>query len=546
MAEEKLDISISGIAGLLKPYREAIAAEWSNLLLQELPFSEYNAELRENLARDTLVWVDAIFQTMSQIRSGAQSSSWSEKRSQDQFSGEGYNLADFSAAWRLIGLRVIKNLPLPELWPSLPAMHAPQLGDVIHEIYTSAKNPERPIAGQFVAEAMNKMEVLRGRTGLLLETARAASGSLHLDEVLVTAGRGIAAATGVQGCLFYLVGEEGNLIPRPGYLELDNVVACDVVQINRKFCPGLDAIVEVLLENVWEQMIPLDYEVDQIDPECCGVDRPGKAKSLLAIPCIYEGRLEAIALASSFGELHSYTVEETELAWGIANVIAPAIANARLHEKTQSLAVREERIRLAQEMHDTLAQVLTSISLKTDSALDMLDNNQIEGTKNHLGVVKKMADDAFTMVREEIFSLRAFDSLDSRWLPTLREYFEDYKLYYGLDVNLIMKDKAVVELADTTSVQVFRIIQEALTNIRRHANATQAWVTFSLADDGICIEIKDDGVGFDLDQVMNKKGSHFGLAIMKERAESVGGRLALHTEPGQATQLEVWVPNINK
>ena len=545
MADVKQEINISEIAEFLKPYREVIAAEWAELLLQELPFSEYSPELGEKLSRDTLVWVDALFQTMTQIRSGERASSWSGKLSQDHFFGESYNLADFFAAWRLIALRVIKNLPLPELWPSLPAMHAPQLGTVIHEVYTSAKNHEAPDGKQYVTKAMNKMEILRGRTALLLEATRAASSSLHLDEVLTTAGRGIATATGVQGCLFYLVDEEENLVPLPGYLELDAIVACDAVQLEGKFCPALDALVEILIENVRMQMIPLDYDIDQFDLNICNIDEPGKVKSLLAVPCSFEGHLEAIAIACAFGETHNFTVEETELAWGIANVIAPAIANARLHEKTQSLAAREERVRLAQEMHDTLAQVLTTISLKVETAMDQLDDDQVEQSKENLGDVQEMAGDAFTMVREEIFSLRAFDSLDSRWLPTLQEYFEDYQLYYGLEINLDIQDTLADELSDTTSAQVFRIIQEALTNIRRHANATQAWVSFYRKDHGICIEIKDDGVGFDLDHVMKKKGSHYGLAIMTERAESVGGRLILHTQPGQATRLEVWVPHRN-
>jgi signal transduction histidine kinase len=353
---------------------------------------------------------------------------------------------------------------------------------------------------------MSKMEVLRGRTALLLEAARAASSTLHLDAVLATTGRGIATAADVQGCLFYLADEEGDLVARPGYIELDGVAACEAAQINRRLCQALDVAVKPIIERVQEQMIPLACDDAPADLQSARVEPLGEARSFLAVPCLFDGRLEAIALAFAFGAAHSFTVEETELSWGIANVAAPAIAHARLHEKAKSLAAREERVRLAQEMHDTLAQVLATLSLKADSALDLLEHDQIEETQADLRDIKLMADDAFSLVREEIFGLRAFDSLAARWLPTLREYLEDYLLYFGLDVRLMIQDESAADLPDTTSVQVFRIIQEALTNVRRHAKATQAWVSFQRQGDGVRIEIGDDGVGFDLAQVMQKMG----------------------------------------
>ena len=138
------DITISGVAGILKPYREVIAAEWTYLLLQELPFSEYTPELREKLACDALVWVDALLQTMTQLRSEEHALPWSSRPFLDELPGESYHISDFVCAWRLIAMRVIKNLPLPELWPSLPTMHAPQLGTVVRQVYSSAKQRERP------------------------------------------------------------------------------------------------------------------------------------------------------------------------------------------------------------------------------------------------------------------------------------------------------------------------------------------------------------------------------------------------------------------
>ncbi len=535
-------INISGIAELLKPYREVIAAEWTDLLLQVLPFSEYSAKLRDKLARDALVWVDALLQTMTQIHNREHVLPWSRSPFLYELPGEDYNLSDFVCAWRILAMRVIDNLPLPVLWPSLPDTHTSQLDTVVRQTYSIAKQRESLAVGSFVTEATNKLEIQKGRTALLLEAARAASNTLHLDAILATTGRGIVAATGVQGCLFYLAYEDGNLVARPGYLELDGIATCEAVQINRNLCLALDAAVKPILDQVREQMVPLVCDNAPTDPQIDRVEPLGEAKSFLAVPCLFGGRLEAIALACAFGDAHSFTVEETELAWGIANVAAPAITNARLHEKAKSLAAREERVRLAQEMHDILAQALATLSLKAESALDLLDIGRIEETQTDLRDMKRMADDAFSLVREEIFGLRAFDSLTSRWLPTLRDYLEDYRLYYGLEVRLLIQDESAANLPDTTNVQVFRIIQEALTNVRRHAKATQAWVSFQRHDDGVLIEIKDDGVGFDLAQVMQKSGDHYGLAIMRERVESVGGRITLNSQPGEATRLEVWVP----
>ncbi len=168
--------------------------------------------------------------------------------------------------------------------------------------------------------------------------------------------------------------EDGSLAARAGYAELDGIPTCEAIRIQTSLGQTLNAALKPIIYRVRERMEPLACSNAQTDPRIDNAEQIREFKSFLAMPCAYEGHLVAIAIACATSDLHTFTEEEIELAWGISNVVAPAIANARLHEKVQSLAAREERAQLAQEMHDRLAQILRTLSLKADVAADLLSD----------------------------------------------------------------------------------------------------------------------------------------------------------------------------
>jgi signal transduction histidine kinase len=95
-------------------------------------------------------------------------------------------------------------------------------------------------------------------------------------------------------------------------------------------------------------------------------------------------------------------------------------------------------------------------------------------------------------------------------------------------------------------VQLMRILQEALTNIRKHANASQVRINFAVIDSSICVAVQDNGRGIDLEQVDVTAANRYGLKMMRERAESVGGKIQIHSQPDQGTEISVCVPILKK
>jgi signal transduction histidine kinase len=148
----------------------------------------------------------------------------------------------------------------------------------------------------------------------------------------------------------------------------------------------------------------------------------------------------------------------------------------------------------------------------------------------------------YTDVREEIFNLRTVVQERFGFFSTLQEYLSDYRTHYGLQVDLVIENECLPEFTPQIASQLLRIIQEALTNVRKHSDARKVWLRCSQDSDKVCVHIEDDGQGFFPDQRRQNNGQHYGLQIMKERAESVGGSLQLDSKPGEGTRVIVCVP----
>jgi nitrate/nitrite-specific signal transduction histidine kinase len=230
------------------------------------------------------------------------------------------------------------------------------------------------------------------------------------------------------------------------------------------------------------------------------------------------------------------------LALGIANAVAPAIENARLYQRVEQLAVLEERARLAREIHDDVAQVLGALQLKVSLLDDLLSGDKITQARASLPELQDMISEAYTGVRELVFNLRAVALPTAGLLPSLQEYLADYRLHYTLDVSLEADADAAALLDGNRSVQVIRIIQEALTNARRHAQAGHAWVRIERLGERVSVSVEDDGQGFDPSGAFSADQPHFGLQVMRERAEKVCGRLAVNSRPGAGTRVELCLP----
>ena len=206
------------------------------------------------------------------------------------------------------------------------------------------------------------------------------------------------------------------------------------------------------------------------------------------------------------------------------------------------LATQAERDRLARAMHDELAQVISYISIKASIALDLLADGQVEEVQAHLLELKQAASQTYANVREAIFSLRTESPAGSAFLPRLRDYLDQYQTQYKLEIQLLIDDEKLTEFSADVGVQVMRIIQEALINVRKHTQAKRVLIHFEQEQDQVRIRIVDNGQGFDPEQPQGEDQLRFGLQVMRERAESVYGSMAIVSMPGWGTQILVQVP----
>jgi signal transduction histidine kinase len=249
-----------------------------------------------------------------------------------------------------------------------------------------------------------------------------------------------------------------------------------------------------------------------------------------------------IGALSVVNKPESFTEEDRRIISLFAAQAAVAIENARLYQQARHLAVLEERDRLGRELHDRLAQALGILNLKTSITDELLSGGQITQAQASLLELKEIAGETYTDVREAIFSLRTTALSGLGLLSTLREYLAEYRAHYDVDARLVVDNESLPEFPADVGIQIIRIIQEALTNVRKHAGASKAWVHFKKDGDRVHISVEDDGWGFDPTQVTGEGRHYFGLQIMRERAESVGGDLELDSRPGKGTRVVIRVP----
>jgi nitrate/nitrite-specific signal transduction histidine kinase len=264
-------------------------------------------------------------------------------------------------------------------------------------------------------------------------------------------------------------------------------------------------------------------------------------QSMLMVPLQRGGHVQGI-LAVLMRTPRAFTEDGQRLLTRLAQQVVVAIENARLYQQVRYLAVLEERDRLAREMHDNLAQTLSYLNLKTSLTSELLANGEAEQAQAGLAEMKQITRAAYSDTREAIFHLRNAVWQGADLVPLLRDYLAEYRAHYGLDAQLIVEDAAAADFSREVSAQLSRIIQEALTNVRKHAQATQTWIRFEPDGDQTRVVIQDNGRGFDLTAARADGQEHFGLQIMRERAAGVGGTVEYGTQPGFGTRVIVRVP----
>ncbi|HKV31828.1 MAG TPA: histidine kinase [Candidatus Dormibacteraeota bacterium] len=201
--------------------------------------------------------------------------------------------------------------------------------------------------------------------------------------------------------------------------------------------------------------------------------------------------------------------------------------------------IEEERMRIARDMHDGPAQSMANLVLQAEILERLLDRNPKQ-LVTELAEFKNSVRNALEETRQLIFDLRPMTLDDLGLVPTLRKFIKEYGDRYGLATrfNVVGQER---RLPGNTEGVLFRIIQEALTNVHKHARAKMAEVTMNLQPNRVTVTIKDDGQGFDVARTEANlhKNKNLGLLSMRERAELEKGTLEIRSQPGRGTEVKV-------
>ena len=226
----------------------------------------------------------------------------------------------------------------------------------------------------------------------------------------------------------------------------------------------------------------------------------------------------------------------------LAEAFNAMAAQLQAHDhEIRSLATVAERERLAREMHDGLAQALALVRMRLHSLDESVARGDVLSARAMVGELRDVVGRASQEVRQSIFDLSVMVSRDLGLVPTLTEYLHDFSVESGIRVDFATHG-GEFEFAPGAELQLMRILQEALTNVRRHARAASVSVRLERAGDAARLVVTDDGCGFDPTQPAADARPRFGLATMQERADAAGGKFRLESRPGRGTTVEATLP----
>jgi signal transduction histidine kinase len=262
-------------------------------------------------------------------------------------------------------------------------------------------------------------------------------------------------------------------------------------------------------------------------------------KSLLAVPIPCKGPFLGNLYLTEKSGGREFSPDDEETLVRFALQAALAIDNAHLHEQVGDLAIAQERVRIAHEMHDGLAQVLGYVNTKVQAAEMYMKRDKTEEARAQLRELAVAARQAYADVRESIVGLRTLPGQRSM-SEVLREYLDRWQEMSGVSTSLTIETD--VKLRESQELQLVRIVQEALTNVRKHAKASHARVDVCRNGYELLTTIADDGLGFSAAARSRSQFPQFGLSTMRERAESIGGTLVVDSTPGQGTKVRFTLP----
>jgi PAS domain S-box-containing protein len=414
-------------------------------------------------------------------------------------------------------------------------------GKVLYVIAMTQDITEQKLAAQKLAEVNQTLEQRVAERTHELATLNAiaarVSGSLNLNEIMADALERMMELTGMEHGVAYRIagGEDGTPSAEPVHLH---------VMAFRGLPPDFADLGDGLPLSQSAAGVagrrgePMIWTLAELPSESTLKRRLAsqKIEQVIAIPLMAKGRLVG-SLNLSTNESRTYPPEQIALLNAIGQQVGVAVENARLYEQAERSAQAAERSRLARELHDSVTQSLYSINLYAEATARLLTRGRHDEAVVRLRDLRDTAQEALREMRLLIFELRPL-ALEKGLAAALQTRLDTVESRCGVRAHLQVDGKE--DLVLDMQAELYHIALEALNNALKHARAQSVHVQLLWNKAMVCLQIRDDGAGFET-ATMGKRGG-FGISGMRERARRIGGTLEITSAPGQGTSVTVQVP----
>lgn len=357
-----------------------------------------------------------------------------------------------------------------------------------------------------------------------------------LDEVLEIVCTEAMQLTGAKGSVVLLLDEQG-------WLRLTHRVGSPVYTMDCLPVEGTLAGRAVQTGSlIWANR--QESEPNEVADEWQGYPWTPGLLSMLSVPLKVD--TQTIGVLNILDKPGDLTQEDMRIIDLFADQAAIIIEHVRLQHRAEKLAVLEERQRLARELHDSVTQALYSVTLYADAGLLAYSRKQWDSLEQNLREARIMAREAMYDMRLLVFELRPLMLEKEGLVSALRSRLAAVEARAGLKTEVLVEGERRLQIG--IEEQIYRIAQEGLTNVVKHAKANLVQIQLRYDEDTVRLDVIDDGLGFD-PQTAGQSGG-VGLQGIQERVQQAGGRLEIESAHGKGTRLTVSIPiqpsNFNK
>ncbi len=322
-----------------------------------------------------------------------------------------------------------------------------------------------------------------------------------------------------------------------GRKQKDIVASCG--NINHTFLASADHFLSI--QYPFDE-IKLDhiYRIDSLNYETVfGNDNENSQRKVLVMSILLHYRENIVgAIHLFFTEQSSVELEAySELLLSIGQHLGSAVEKFRLLEEESELLVIQERTRLSHELHDSLAQTIASLRIQIRVIDETFHSNDEKSIWHQMERIEYTIDQANTQLRELIAHFRVPIN-DQGLIPSIEESVRRTQEEMGIPVYF-QNEWPEQELTPDIELNVLRIVQECLVNIRKHSQAEVVRVLLSYRNGTNIVLIEDDGIGFDESSIVSEGGLHLGLNILRDRASEIGADIEIESEPGDGTRINL-------